>query len=56
MVCLGLFISVIGNSYSIIAYRVNDVFNMQLLLPFRQAMRVRILVMSSTHVVKAAPA
>ena len=57
MICLGLFISVVGNPYSIVAYRVDDVFNMQLVLPFKQAMKVRIRVMSSidcSHVVEAA--
>ncbi len=32
-VCLGFFVSVIGNPYSLITYRVNDVFDSHLVLP-----------------------
>jgi hypothetical protein len=34
---LGFLISVVGNPYSIMAYRINDVFNIQLMLPFAWA-------------------
>ena len=33
---LGFFIGVVSNSYSLITYRVNDVFDSHLVLPFKQ--------------------
>ena len=33
---LCLFISVVGNPYSVVSYCVNDVFNIHLVLPFKQ--------------------
>ena len=35
-VCLGFFISVVGNPYSLITYRVNDVFDSHLVLSFKR--------------------
>lgn len=34
MICLGFFISVVSNSYSLIMYRINDVFDFHLALLF----------------------
>ena len=36
MICLGFFIGVVGNPYLLITYRVNDVFDSHLALPFKQ--------------------
>lgn len=35
-VCLGFFIGVVGNPYSIVSHCINDVFDIQLVLPFQR--------------------